>query len=271
MKKTIAGILVLMMIFTFALSTVGAFVPPGLAKKGGLPPGIQKRFGVEEQLTDKKILDGKYETVVKEIDLDKRRITIQEGEAIISLLVANRAEIKLDDKEAALKDIKKGYKVYLELDKDNVITKIIGKTGNVVEEKTKSIKGAMIYSINERDQKIALSYDSKRETYYVDRSTVIEIKGNKKTLGDLSVDMKVDVTVKEETIVKLTVVNETTRHEGVLLGVFEDKDGPYIILDKNGTHSIFDVKEGLDIPDSYSGREVYVEVKNGFVTDIWRK
>lgn len=271
MKKVLAGILVLMMFFTFALSTAGAFVPPGLAKKGGLPPGIQKRFSLEERAGDDRIIDGEYETVVKEIDLNKRRITIEEGEAIISLLVANRAEIKLDDKDAVLKDIKKGYEVYLELDKDNVITKIIGKTGDVVEDETWSIRGATVYSINEKDQKIALSYDNKRETYYVNRNTVIEINGNKKTFDDLSANMKVNVTIKGETILKLTVVSETTRHEGVLLGAFKDNDGPYIILNKDGAHSIFDVKAGLDIPDSYVNREVYIEVQNGLVTDIWRK
>jgi len=94
MKKYLISVTTVCLALMMGVSSVSAFVPPGLAKKGGLPPGIQKRFIQQEK--DMK----EYQTTIKDINVKERRIVIEDGTAILSLLVSNKASIQLNNKNS---------------------------------------------------------------------------------------------------------------------------------------------------------------------------
>ncbi|AOY74915.1 hypothetical protein [Clostridium formicaceticum] len=270
MKKKLASVLVLLMLFSFSIATAGAFVPPGLEKKGGLPPGIQKRFLEDEQPTEEKkdaLLKDEYRTKIESIDIETRRIAIKDGTAYIYLLVSDSAKIKVDGKSSSLEAFQKNDEVVLKLDKNNTIVEIHGEN---LEDRVVTIKEAIVKSINNSDREVVLLHDNKEVLYSVKDEAIIEIDGVKKLLKDIKVDMKVDVRVRRMEILEIKVTNEVKKYEGRLIAKYTDTD-PILVLRIDGDNKIFSVKKSLDLSTIKVGDDVIIYVEKELVTSVTKK
>ncbi|SDK92309.1 hypothetical protein [Natronincola ferrireducens] len=272
MKKKLAGILVLVMVLTVMVSTAAAFTPPGLEKKGGLPPGIQKRF--LDGFLDKKqveLIGREYdEVVIKAIDRGDRRIGIEEGTAKISLLVSDKVKIYMEEKTIDFKDLQVNDMVYLKLDKDNTVTEI-----KVIEENKDNIRatiqGAIVRRVDIEDREIALFKDGNTVWYKIHRNATITVDGMRtRDLKDIKKDMKVDARIVDGDIQTLTAVSERKTYEGKLLLAMGGKEA-FIILDINGERTIFSVLKDLNLSRVREGRQVIVEVEKDVVIRISEK
>jgi len=194
MKKTMAKVIIVLLMVSLSLTTVTAFTPPGLAKKGGLPPGIQKRFIPDNDLS--------IETVIEEIDTEDRRIIVKDGTAILNLLVAKDAKIRIDGKDKSISDLRVDYKVKLKLDKDNTIIEIV--VTSVVKDDRQIIEGKII-DIDEDDKEIEIKYDNKTKEFDVSKQVIIK-EGNKiRSFADLEENMEVKVEIVDNKIVKIEI------------------------------------------------------------------
>ncbi|MBU5484509.1 hypothetical protein KQI86_09220 [Clostridium sp. MSJ-11] len=192
MKKWLSVLTIACLVFVLRGTSVSAATPPGLAKKGGLPPGIQKRF-IEEKK------EKKYSTVVKDINLEERRITIEDGTAILNLLVSDKAKIELNKKSAKLEEIMKNDKIFIKLDKKNTITELRATRG---EETVHNIEGT-ITKIDYNNLEFELQEGTKITLYKVKSSTPIKIDGETKTFKDLVVGMKIKASATDKNILSI--------------------------------------------------------------------
>ncbi|MEW9094728.1 MAG: hypothetical protein AB2417_06550 [Clostridiaceae bacterium] len=192
MKKWLNVLTILFLAFVMRNSSVSAATPPGLAKKGGLPPGIQKRF-IEEKK------EKKYSTVVKDINLDERRITIEDGTAIVNLLVSDKAKIELNKKSAKLEDINKNDKIFIKLDKNNTITELKATR----EEKAVHTIEGTITKIDYNNLEFELQEGTKVTLYKVKSSTPIKIDSEIKTFKDLVAGMKIKASITDKNIISI--------------------------------------------------------------------
>lgn len=293
MKRKLAVFLVVLMFLSFSISSVVAFVPPGLAKKGGLPPGIQKRFldkdwqkcwkdDWKDIIQDweklfrqgrdgKEIIGSEYWATIQKIDTNNRRIMIQEGTAYLYLLVADNAKIQEDGKNIKLSNLSIGDEVYLKLNKDHTITEIKLVKDTEKDEENRSIKEAKVESINYETRRITLAYDNTRSRYILHDNTTIRVNGTKRDFNYIEVGMKVDVTIKDGKISQITVLEKTEELEGKLIDKYSNSYGTYILVEIDDSPVIFYVDEDLRIPTKLMDEEVCIKIKDDVVIDIWEK
>lgn len=296
MKRKITVVLAVLMFLSFSISSAAAFIPPGLAKKGGLPPGIQKRFSQKDWQKDwediikewgkqdwekvfeecrekfgKEMIEREYDTTLEKINVSNRRIVIQEGTAYLNLLVADNAEIKLDGKSARLNSLSVGDKVNLELNKDNTVTKIIGLSKGEDEEDSRTIKGANVESINYETRRMILNYNNTRASYVANDNATITVNGVRKNLNYIKTNMKVDVTIEEGRISRITVVDRVGEYNGKLIDKYTNDKGAYILIEIDDKPVLFYIDEDLNIPSRLIDEDVYIEVEDDIVVDIWKK
>lgn len=206
MKRKLASALVVLSVFSFTISSAAAFTPPGLAKKGGMPPGIQKKISGEswhnkiwedkswkdyswddeawedisfeslkeliEELKERfgeEIVNKEYETTLEEVDARNRKVLIEDGTAHIYLSVAEDAEIELDDKDVKLSSLSAGDEVYLKLNEANTVTEI-KVIEEAVAEETEEYEGKLInkYS-NDSGDYILIEIDEVPAFFYIDK------------------------------------------------------------------------------------------------------
>lgn len=225
MKKAIIRFFALMLTLGLTISSVQAFTPPGLNKKGGLPPGIQKKF-LKETTINKT-----YETLLKGIDLENNRITIEDGTAVLMLLVDEKATIKLDDKKAQLDDLKVDDYIKIKLNKDNTVTEIKADSS----ERTKEIKATgHIHNLNLNKNKITLKEAGKNTTYEINDKVVVRIDGVTKGLKDLTVDMKATLWIMDKQVVAIEA--KTTEYSTVTgtLAYINYTEKKLVVENKNG-------------------------------------
>lgn len=306
MKRKLVSVLVVLMFFSFTLSSAAAFTPPGLAKKGGLPPGIQKRFSNElwqnkfwdyekwEDLMDEledlwdedewedlikelkerfryEVINKEYKTTLEEIDLGNKRIMIKDGTAHLYLLVADNAKIQLNGKSVRLSSLSKGNEVYLKLNKDNTVTEIIVIEDSKKDKETKVIKGASVESINYETRRVILNHNNTRTRYTVNSDATITANNSRKNLNYIEAGMKVDATIKDGNIIKIDVVEKIEEYEGKLVNKYSNNSGTYILIEIDDMPVFFYIDKDLSIPSRLIGEKVYIEVKDNVVIDIWRK
>ncbi len=183
MKKTILNVLVFVLVFSFTVTSAFAFTPPGLSKKGGLPPGIQKRFIVKPEK------DHAYETVIKDINLNEKRIVIQEGTALIHLLVDNNAKIELNGKKSTLKELQINDKIVIKTNSSNTITEIKATGGNRTVPQETKVTG--VIKIIDLSKKELIIEANKSTTLYKLQNTTVYIDNKLVTMQDLKVGMEV--------------------------------------------------------------------------------
>ena len=233
MKRKIVGLLVIVMVLSLAIGSVAAFNPPGQEKKGTLPYGILKKFlSIESNRT--------YQTSIKEIDLNAKRITIEDGTAILKLLVSNDAKIELNSKKVALKDLKVNDKVYLKLNSQNTITEI-----KVLEESRKVIEeiSGVIKSIDKDDKEIyvQVNNNSKLREIKISSSTVIKINGEVKTISNLAVNMQVNIRIEDGKVVLVEVTNnQNSKITGTIHTL--DSNNKTIVVEKGNDYQLYFVK-----------------------------
>ncbi len=238
MKRKIVGMLVIIMVFSLAASSVMAFNPQGHEKKGSLPYGIFKKFlNIEYNRS--------YQTEIKELDAANRRITIQDGTALIKLLVAKDAKIKLDNKSIELKELKVSDKVYLKLNSQNTITeiKLLEESRKQVEEITGTIK-----SIDKKDRELHLQVDSSTKLRELDleNNTIIKINGVVKTIDSLAVNMVAKIKIEDKKVVLVEVTTtENTKVTGVIHSL--DSNNKTIVVEKGSQYQLYYVKNDSKI------------------------
>lgn len=210
MKKRLTSLIVFCLVFVLGVSSVSAFTPPGLDKKGGLPPGIQKKF-IQQEKNSKE-----YYTVVKDIDLEKRRIVIEDGTAILSLLVSDKAKIQLNSKTAQLQDIRKNDKIYIKLDKDNTIVELKATREN---ETVYTVSGKFLLA-NKAQNQIYIYENNVLVNYELKSDVVVRINGDKRNINDLISGMDVKLTIEGN---KVTLIEGTkdvqTKIKGTIIGI----------------------------------------------------
>ncbi len=238
MKRKIVGMLVIIMVFSMAASSAMAFNPPGHEKKGTLPYGILKRFMNIDY-------NRSYQTEIKELDAANRRITIQDGTALLSLLVAKDAKIKLDSKGIELKDLKVSDKVYLKLDRQNTITeiKVLQESRKVVEEITGTIK-----SIDKKGRGLYLQVagSTKLREIRLENNTVIKINGEVRAFDSLAVNMAAKVRIEDKKVVGVEVTTtENTKVAGVIHSL--DSSNKTIVVEKGNEYQLYYVKNDSKI------------------------
>lgn len=267
MKRKLAGVLGLLMFFTFSITTVGAFVPPGLEKKGGLPPGIQKRF-LQEDVDEKevKLVKKEYKATIEKVDTEDKRIVIKDGTAYLYLLVSDTAKIELDGKDSRLQELKKNDEVYLKLDKDKTIIEVKGKSIGEKEE-VKRIKNAVVKSVDTNKKEIVIGYDKKEVLYKVKDDAIIQINGVDKKLSDIKEDMKVDIKVRDRNILELKVLNEIMRYDGRLIAKYTGGN-PIIVLKIDNEERAFNVKKEIVLSKIYVGDSITIDVEEDIVINI---
>lgn len=308
MKRKLASILVVGMFFSFTISSVAAFTPPGLAKKGGLPPGIQKKLSHKswwnnefwdddewddefwdddewedmsfeswkdliEELKERfegEVIDKEYKTTLEEVDARDRRILIKDGTAHIYLSVAEDAEIELNDKDIRLSSLSDGDEVYLKLNEDNTVTEIEVIQDSDKEE-TVTIEEANVDYIDHEDRRITLKYDDTRKRYIVDENAIIISNKSREDLDYIEEDMKVDVVIKDGKITLINVIEKIEEYEGKLINEYSNDNGDYILIEIDEVPTFFYVDEDLRISSRLIDEEVYIEVKDDVVIDIEKK
>lgn len=238
MRRRLAGLLVILMVLSLTISGVAAGNPPGLEKKGGLPPGILKKFlNIDTNRT--------YMTEIKDIDEKEKRITIEDGTATFILLVANDAKIELDGKRVALKDLKVKDKVYLKLNGQNTITEI-----KVLEESRRDLRevNGVIIDIDRDDREFEIRLNNSRteKEIELEKDTVIKINGVVKRINDLAVGMQVKVTFEDDEVILVEVTNEdNTKVTGTIYSI--DNTNKTIVIEKDDVYSMYFVKNDSKI------------------------
>lgn len=238
MKRSLAGLLVILMVFSLTISSVAADGPKGLEKHGGLPPGILKKFlNIDYNRT--------YMTELKDIDLKENKITIEDGTATFILLVANDAKIQLNGRRVDLKDLKVKDKVYLKLNSRNTVTEI-----KVLEESRRNYKeiSGVIVDIDRDDKEfeIRLNNSTNEKEIELENDTVIKINGVVKSINHLNVGMQVKVTFEDDDAILVEVLNENnTKVTGVIYSI--DNTNKTIVVEKNDVYLLYNVKSASKI------------------------
>lgn len=258
MKKRLISLVTLCLVLVMGVSSVSAFTPPGLAKKGGLPPGIQKRFIQQEKDTKE------YSTTIKDIDLKQKRIVIEDGTAILSLLVSDKAKIELNKKSVKFEDIRKNDEVFIKLDKNNTITEL---KATREKEVVYTVEGRLL--LVNKEQNILYTYqDGKLVNYELKSDVVVRINGEKTRIDNLTQGMDLKLTI-EGNKVKLieTTVDVETRLQGKILAK-DDGSKPLIVIQIDKEIKVFYVAKGVNMSEVKVGKEVTIYVKDNEVTSI---
>lgn len=210
MKKLISKLTIVCLAFILGSSTVSASTPPGLNKKGGLPPGIQKRFIQQEKNTKE------YYTVVKDIYSEQRRIVIEDGTAILNLLVADKAKIEINKKSAKFEDIRINDEVYFKLDKNNTITEL-----KITREKETvyTVEGTLLL-VNKEQNQLYIYENNKLVTYQLKSDVVVRVNGERRQLSDLIPGMKLKITIEGNKVKLIEGTKDVeTKVKGTIIGI----------------------------------------------------
>lgn len=234
MRRRLAGLMVILMVLSFTVSGVAAGNAQGLEKKGGLPPGILKRFlNVDTHRT--------YMTEIKDIDENENRITIEEGTATFILLVANDAKIESNGKRIALEDLEVNDKVYLKLNRQNTVTEIKVLEGS---RKSHRVLTGVIVDIDrdDREFEVRLSNSKAEKEIELEKDTVIKIDGAVKELKDLAVGMQVKVTFEDgEAMLVEAAAEEKTKAEVTIYSI--DNKNKTVVVERDDVYSMYFIKD----------------------------
>lgn len=210
MKKRLISLMTLCLVILLTSSYVSAFTPPGLDKKGGLPPGIQKRFIQQEK--DKK----EYTTIVKHMDLEQRRIVIEDGTAILSLLVSDKAKIELNKKSAKFEDIMKNDDVFIKLDKDNTITEV---KATREKETVYTVEGKLSL-VNKKENQIFIYENNKLNSYKLKSDVIVRINGEKSSTSGLTTGMDLILTIEGDRVKLIEATKDVqTKINGTIIAI----------------------------------------------------
>lgn len=210
MKKRLISLTTLCLVLLLTSSYVSAFTPPGLDKKGGLPPGIQKRFIQQER--DKK----EYTTTVKDIDLEQRRIVIEDGTAILALLVSDKAKIELNKKSAKFEEIMKNDDVFIKLDKDNTITELKATREN---NTVYTVEGKLSL-VNKKENQIYIYENNKLNSYKLRSDVIVRINGEKSNTSVLTTGMDLKLTIEGDRVKLIETTKDVqTKINGTIIAI----------------------------------------------------
>lgn len=260
MKKYLVSITTLCLSLMMGVSSVSAqHIPPGLAKKGGLPPGIQKRF-IQQEKDNKE-----YVVAIKEIDFEERRITIEDGTALLNLLVSEKAKIQLDKKDIKFEDLRKGDEIDIKLDKDNTVTEL---KATRKEDIKYTVNGKFLVAIKDQ-KKVYLYKDEKTVEYLLNSNVVVKVNGEKSKLDDLENGMEVNLTLANDKVTLIEGVKEVEAKnlEGKILAKYEGKD-PLIIVKIGNDIKVFSVEKDVNLSKIELDEEVMIYIKDNKVTSI---
>lgn len=262
MKKRLTSLITMCLVFGLGFSSVSAHTPPGLAKKGGLPPGIQKRFIQQEKDTKE------YQTTIKDIDTKERRIVIEDGTAILSLLVSNKAKIELNKKSAKFEDIRKNDEVFIKLDKDNTITEL---KATREKETIYTVEGKLLLVSEDQDQ-IYIYKDNKLLNYQLKSDVIVKINGEKRKISDLIQGMELELTIEGNKVklIEGSKDEETRRLEGKIIAK-DDGRRPLIVIQIDNDIKVFSVEEDVNMDEVKVGKEAVIYIKDNEVINIRMK
>lgn len=236
MKKYLISLTTLCLVFLLTSSYVNAFTPPGLDKKGGLPPGIQKRFIQQEK--DKK----EYTTTVKDIDLERRRIVIEDGTAMLSLLVSNTAKIELNKKSARFEEIMKNDDVFIKLDKDNTITELKATREN---ETVYTVEGKLSL-VNKKENQIYIYENNKLNSYKLRSDVIVRINGEKSNTSALTTGMDLILTIEGDRVKLIEATKDVqTKINGTIIAI--DYNRMELILQEGTKVTLYKVQTNTPI------------------------
>lgn len=260
MKKYLVSITTLSLSLMMGISSASAQnIPPGLAKKGGLPPGIQKKF-IQQEKDNKE-----YEATIKEIDFKERRITIEDGTALLNLLVSEKAKIQLDKKDIKFEDLRKGDEIDIKLDKDNTVTEL---KATRKEDIKYTVNGKFLVAIKDQ-KKVYFHKDGKIVEYQLSPNVAVKINGEKSKLDALENGMEVKLTLDNDKVTLIEGVKEVENKklEGKVLAKYEGKD-PLIIVKIGNDIKVFSVEKDVNLSKVELDKEVIIYVKDNKVTSI---
>lgn len=210
MKKYLTSLAALFLVILLSSSYASAFTPPGLAKKGGLPPGIQKKFIQQEK--DKK----EYNTTIKDINLEQRRIVIEDGTAMLSLLVSDKAKIELNKKSAKFEDIMKNDDVFIKLDKDNTIIEL---KATREKETVYTVEGKLSL-VNKKEDKIYIYENNKLNSYKLRSDVIVRINGEKSSTNGLITGMDLILTIEGDRVKLIEATKDVqTKINGTIIAI----------------------------------------------------
>lgn len=266
MKKRLTSFIILCLVFVLGAPSVSAFTPPGLDKKGGLPPGIQKKFNEDEKHTKENYV------VVKDIDVEKRRIVIEDGTAIISLLVSDKAKIELNKKSAKLQDIRKNDKVYVKLDKNNTIIEL---KATREKETVYTVQGKLLL-VNKAQNQVYIYENNVLVNYELESDVVVRINGNKRSINDLISGMDVKLTIEgnKVTLIEAKSLGKESQ-KGIVKSINIDKRE--IILTQGSKEILYKINSNVvvkingiykELKDITVNMEAELIIQNGQVIEI---
>lgn len=236
MKKYLTSLAALFLVILLSSSYASAFNPPGLSKKGGLPPGIQKRFIQQEK--DKK----EYTTTVKDIDLERRRIVIEDGTAILSLLVSDKAKIELNKKSARFEEIMKNDDIFIKLDKDNTITEIKATREN---ETVYTVEGKLSL-VNKKENQIYIYENNKLNSYKLRSDVIVRINGKESSTSGLTTGMDLILTIEGDKVKLIEVTKDVqTKINGTIIAI--DYNRMELILQEGTKVTLYKVQTNTPI------------------------
>ncbi|MDR7871206.1 MAG: hypothetical protein RIN55_10120 [Tissierellaceae bacterium] len=237
MKKYLTSLTTLFLVIILLSSNASAFTPPGLAKKGGMPPGIQKRFIQQEK--DKK----EYNTTIKDIILGQSRIVIEDGTAILTLLVSDEARIELNNKSAKLKDIKKNDDVIMKLDKNNTIIELKATR----EKETVYTVEGIFSQVNNGENIIYIIYENnKLDSYKLRSDVIVRINGVKRNINSLTSGMELKLTIEGDRV-KLIEASKDAQKEikGTIISI--DYNSREFVLQEGTKVTLYKVQSNTTI------------------------
>ncbi|MDD3298351.1 MAG: S-layer homology domain-containing protein [Firmicutes bacterium] len=172
----------------------------------------------KDENEDKIISDFRGE--VRDVDARNREITIKSGTAVFTFSVKSDADIRLNGKDADLKDIKAGDSVRLKVDDRNRVIKLSAEGDHDIDEK-EEVEGT-IYKL--RDDQIRVKVGNNYYTFDIEDDTKVYIDEKKAEAEDLMADMPVVVRFQGDTALRIMAESLETELEGVITGLSAKDD-----------------------------------------------
>jgi Cu/Ag efflux protein CusF len=196
---------------------------------------------LKDEEEDKLITD--YRGEVRDIDARAREITIKTGTAIFIFTVTSNADIRLNGKDAELKDIEVGDTVRLKVDDRHRVIRLDAKGDHEVDDgETEEVEGTIHAITLGRVKGITIKLDSGRlRTYNVDSDTDITLNGRTADLEDLKEDMKVEAVAKDGTAV--TIDAETVDKIREVEGTIYRVDDTRIRVKSGSSYTTFEIDD----------------------------
>jgi len=236
MKKYLISVTTVCLALMMGVSSVSAFVPPGLAKKGDLPPGIQKRFIQQEK--DIK----EYQTTIKDINVKERRIVIEDGTAILSLLVSNKANIQLNKKTVKFEDLRKNDEVVIKLDKDNTATEVKATRKQEVQY---TVQGKLLL-ISKDQNRVYIYEDANLTNYELKSDVIVKLNGEKTNFNNLTTGMNVKLTIEGDKVRLIEATKDVnTKINGTIIGI--DYNKLEVVLQEGTKATLYKAKSSTPI------------------------